>query len=146
MRDNDDRLETIEAKLNALLRAAIDSQARQAGGGQPIDPHVGGTAERADETAPSVEESGVRAMREARLSPMRLPKRDVADALDEIARLLALSLKRKRDFAEVVAELDAVGIGRARIGALLGASPSRVDAALASFDRRTGKRSKKKRR
>ena len=62
------------------------------------------------------------------------------DALEELTKLLALNLKRKRDLEEVVAELDAVGFDRARIGELLGASPSRVDAALATYDRHARKK------
>jgi hypothetical protein len=53
------------------------------------------------------------------------------DPIDEVARLLALNLKRDRGLQEVIVELDSVGIPQARIGELLGTSGNYVSVALA---------------
>lgn len=58
------------------------------------------------------------------------PKRESLDPIDEVARLLALNLKRDRGLQEVIAELDSVGIKQARIAELLGTSPGYVNVAL----------------
>jgi hypothetical protein len=52
------------------------------------------------------------------------------DPLDEVARLLALNLKRDRGLQEVIVELDSVGIKQARIAELLGTAPGYVSVAL----------------
>jgi hypothetical protein len=57
-------------------------------------------------------------------------KRDSLDPIDEVARLLALNLKRERGLQEVIAELDSVGIKQSRIAELLGTSPGYVNVAL----------------
>jgi DNA-directed RNA polymerase specialized sigma24 family protein len=57
-------------------------------------------------------------------------KREALDPMDEIARLLALNLKRERGLQEVIVELDSVGIKQARIAELLGTSPGYVNVAL----------------
>ncbi len=57
-------------------------------------------------------------------------KRDKLDPLDEVARLLALSIKRERGLQEVIVELDSVGIKQARIAELLGTSAGYVNVAL----------------
>lgn len=57
-------------------------------------------------------------------------KRDKLDPLDEVARLLALSIKRERGLQEVIVELDRVGIQQARIAELLGTSAGYVNVAL----------------
>jgi len=58
-------------------------------------------------------------------------KRERLDPIDEVARLLALNLKRERGLQEVIVELDSVGIPQARIGELLGTSGNYVSVALA---------------
>jgi DNA-directed RNA polymerase specialized sigma24 family protein len=50
--------------------------------------------------------------------------------MDEVARLLALNLKRERGLQEVIVELDGVGIPQARIAQLLGTSAGYVNVAL----------------
>ena len=52
------------------------------------------------------------------------------DPMDEVARLLALNLKRERGLQEVIVELDSVNIPHARIAELLGTSSSYVSVAL----------------
>ncbi len=122
---------TIDAKLSALLKVALEDPSRPAPNGPEL-------------TTPSP------------APPWRIPSQpiaspappasedDLARTLNEIACLLALVLKRKSDLADVVADLDSVGFDRARIGELLGISPSHVDAALVSYDRRDRKRRRKR--
>lgn len=69
-------------------------------------------------------------------------KRDSLDPLDEVARLLALNLKRERGLQEVIAELDGVGIKQARIANLLGTSPGYVNVALTRAKEAEGKKRK----
>jgi CRP-like cAMP-binding protein len=57
-------------------------------------------------------------------------KRESLDPIDEVARLLALNLKRERGLQEVIAELASVGIKQARIAELLGTSAGYVNVAL----------------
>ena len=52
------------------------------------------------------------------------------DPIDEVARLLALNLKRDRGLQEVIVELDGVGIRQARIAELLGTTGGYVSVAL----------------
>jgi CRP-like cAMP-binding protein len=52
------------------------------------------------------------------------------DPIDEVARLLALNLKRERGLSEVIIELDSVGIPQVRIAELLGTSAGYVSVAL----------------
>lgn len=52
------------------------------------------------------------------------------DPMDEVARLLALNLKRERGLQEVIVELDSVGFRQARIAELLGTSSGYVNVAL----------------
>lgn len=66
-------------------------------------------------------------------------RRSSLDPMDEVARLLALNLKRERGLQDVILELDSVGIGQARIAELLGTSPGYVNVALT----RAKKQSKK---
>jgi hypothetical protein len=144
---NDELLTEINSKLNALLDAMLEGQSRQPGFRTPshameYEGHSESLSALLDERQtgmgappsppprPSSYEYGAEPLSSQRLT----------DALEEIAKLLALNLKRKRDLEEVVADLDAVGFDRARIGELLGASPSRVDAALAMYDRRARKK------
>jgi DNA-directed RNA polymerase specialized sigma24 family protein len=56
--------------------------------------------------------------------------RDSLDPLDEVARLLALNLKRERGLQDVIVELDSVGIKQSRIAELLGTSAGYVNVAL----------------
>ncbi len=146
-------LATIDAKLSALLEAAVDNQAHGIGGRPGDAAHEDGTEDEAAARARSHESGGLGQQNGTTApaaapapAPARVTGEDLAVTLEEIARLLALSLRRKRDFAEVVAELDAVGFDRARIGELLGESPSRVDAALVAYDRRAGKQSRSRSR
>lgn len=69
-------------------------------------------------------------------------KRDSLDPIDEVARLLALNLKRERGLQEVIAELDSVGIKQARIAELLGTSPGYVNVALTRAKEVEGKKKK----
>jgi hypothetical protein len=50
--------------------------------------------------------------------------------MDEVARLLALNLKRERGLSEVISEFDSVGIPQTRIAELLGTSAAYVNVAL----------------
>ena len=52
------------------------------------------------------------------------------DPMDEVARLLALNLKRDRGLQDVIVELDSVGIPQTRIAELLGTSAGYVNVAL----------------
>jgi CRP-like cAMP-binding protein len=52
------------------------------------------------------------------------------DPIDEVARLLTLSLRRERGLQEVIVELDSVGIRQARIAELLGTTAGYVNVAL----------------
>lgn len=60
----------------------------------------------------------------------REPVRKALDPMDEVARLLALNLKRERGLQEVIVELDSVGIKQARIAELLGTTGGYVSVAL----------------
>jgi len=57
-------------------------------------------------------------------------RRQLLDPMDEVARLLALNLKRERGLQEVIAELDSVNIPQARIAELLGTTGTYVSVAL----------------
>lgn len=141
---NDELLTAINSKLSALLDLMVEDHSRPASTPPPIeeedpfglrDP----LAALLDERQNGVVAPSPRPRPEYRETrPVRSP--DLADTLEEVAKLLALNLKRKRDIGDVVADLDAAGFDRARIGELLGASPSRVDAALATYDRRRRKK------
>jgi hypothetical protein len=52
------------------------------------------------------------------------------DPIDEVARLLALNLKRDRGLQDVIVELEGVGIRQARIAELLGTTGGYVSVAL----------------
>lgn len=67
-------------------------------------------------------------------------KRDSLDPIDEVARLLALNLKRDRGLQEVIVELDGVGIKQARIAELLGTSSGYVNVALTRAKEADGKK------
>jgi DNA-directed RNA polymerase specialized sigma24 family protein len=70
-------------------------------------------------------------------------KRDSLDPIDEVARLLALNLKRERGLQEVIAELDGVGIKQARIAELLGTSPGYVNVALTRAQEAEGRKKRR---
>ena len=73
-------------------------------------------------------------------------KRQQLDPMDEVARLLALNLKRERGLQEVIVELDSVAIPQARIAELLGTTGSYVSVALArakEAEKKAGKKAKK---
>jgi DNA-directed RNA polymerase specialized sigma24 family protein len=57
-------------------------------------------------------------------------RREQLDPMDEVARLLALNLKRERGLQEVIVELDSVAIPQARIAQLLGTTDGYVSTAL----------------
>lgn len=57
-------------------------------------------------------------------------RKEQLDPIDEVARLLALNLKRERGLQDVIVELDSVDIPQARIAQLLGTSGSYVSVAL----------------
>lgn len=65
------------------------------------------------------------------------------DPMDEVARLLALNLKRERGLQDVIAELDGVNIPQARIAELLGTTGGYVSVAL-SRAKEQAKQAKKK--
>jgi len=57
-------------------------------------------------------------------------KKERLDPLDEVARLLALNLKRERGLQEVIIELDSAGFPQSRIAELVATSPGYVSVAL----------------
>jgi DNA-directed RNA polymerase specialized sigma24 family protein len=57
-------------------------------------------------------------------------KRDKLEPLDELARLLALNLKRERGLQDVIVELDSAGFPQSRIAELMGTAPGYVSVAL----------------
>lgn len=71
-------------------------------------------------------------------------KRDSLDPIDEVARLLALNLKRERGLQDVIVELDSVGIKQARIAELLGTSAGYVNVALTRAKEAEKKKATKK--
>ena len=145
MATSDDLMATIDAKLSALLKLAVEGQSRPAREQHDRADRPGGARRVArGEQSPAIA-AGRRHPRgpsrsTSRHLPTRPPTPDLSGALEEIARLLALSLARKRELADVVADLDSVGFDRARMSELLGISPSRVDAALVAYDRRDRKK------
>lgn len=75
---------------------------------------------------------------------MTPPARKQLDPMDEVARLLALNLKRERGLQEVIVELDEVNIPQARIAELLGTSGNYVSVALSRAKEQAKKTKKKK--
>ncbi len=137
MATNDELMATIDAKLSALLKLTVEGQSDGVAGGPSSPVDLAAHGERL------LAANGPLPPAAAPPQPVARPlasESDVVGALDEVARLLAQGLKRKRDLADVVADLDSVGFDRARIGELLGISPSHVDAALVAYDRRTRKK------
>lgn len=66
------------------------------------------------------------------MARQRVPGQDeMLQRLDEIARLLVLTLRRDQTLQEAIADLDMAGIGQSRIADLLGTSPAYVSVALA---------------
>lgn len=60
-------------------------------------------------------------------SPAPAGSDPVVEKLDEIARLIALLVKRDRPLAESIEEMGTVGFGQKRISELVGTSPGYVD-------------------
>lgn len=75
---------------------------------------------------------------------MTVAKRDSLDPIDEVARLLALNLKRERGLQEVIVELDSVGIKQARIAELLSTTGGYVSVALTRAKEAEKKKATKK--
>lgn len=73
-------------------------------------------------------------------------RREKLDPMDEVARILALSLKRERGLSEVIVELDGVGIQQARIAELLGTSPNYVSVALSRAEEAEKKKARTKKK
>jgi DNA-directed RNA polymerase specialized sigma24 family protein len=73
-----------------------------------------------------------------------IAKRDSLDPMDELARLLALNLKREHGLADVIVELDGVGYKQGRIAELLGTSAGYVNVALARANDAEKKKATKK--
>jgi predicted transcriptional regulator len=71
-------------------------------------------------------------------------RREKLDPMDEVARMLALNLKRDRGLSEVIVELDSVGIQQARIAELLGTSGSYVSVALSRAEEAAKKKPRTK--
>lgn len=61
--------------------------------------------------------------------------------MDEVARLLAVNLKRERGLQEVIVELDSVGIRQARIAELLGTTGGYVNVAMTRAKNQAKKKS-----
>lgn len=72
-------------------------------------------------------------------------KRERLDPLDEVARLLALNLKRDRGLQDVIVELDGAGFPQARIAELMATSPGYVNVALTRAKEAEKKKAAKKR-
>jgi hypothetical protein len=144
MATSDDLMATIDAKLSALLKLAVEGQSRPAASGATVPTELRAQAsplEANGAQTPTPPAAPAWPVSEHVAPPSHpAPAPDLSGALDEIARLLALSLARKQELADVVADLDSVGFDRARVGELLGISPSRVDAALVAYDRRDRKK------
>jgi hypothetical protein len=142
---NDELLMEINTKLTLLVEGMFEGRPRH-----PDRRSHAHASENERHPEPLVDPLDERQTRVSSSAPQRQSAHDYGsganqalqpvDALEELTKLLALNLKRKRDFEEVVAELDAVGFDRVRIGELLGASPSKVDAALATYDRHARKK------
>jgi hypothetical protein len=71
-------------------------------------------------------------------------KRERLDPLDEIARLLALNLKRERGLQDVIVELDDAGFPQSRIAELVATSPGYVSVALTRAKEAEKKKAPKK--
>jgi len=146
MATNDELMATIDAKLSTLLKLAVEGQSRPATKGPAPPTGLGWQAAPLEGLATNSSPSpAYEPPPRPQPAAQPTPDSELVRALDEIARLLALGLKRKRDLADVVADLDGVGLDRARIGELLGISPSHVDAALVAYDRRDGKKRRRRR-
>jgi DNA-directed RNA polymerase specialized sigma24 family protein len=60
-------------------------------------------------------------------STAKPPPNSLEAKLDEVARLMALLLKRDRPLTEAIEEMSAVGFGQKRISELIGTSTGYVD-------------------
>ena len=83
------------------------------------------------------------------MTPRRAAPQDPVEArLDEVARLLALLLKRDRPLSEAIAEMAGVGFGQKRISELVGTSAGYVDNVVTKSRKgasKTARRTKSKR-
>jgi hypothetical protein len=119
MPTTEEMLETIDAKLSVVLKVVVDLQAQVRPSGfasspSDLEAHAA-TLPAAQPPAPAGSPAG----------------------LDEIAKLLALSLVRKRDVEDAIVRLDAAGFQHARIAELLGVKRGRVEGALERAGRRS---------
>lgn len=65
------------------------------------------------------------------------PADGIAERLDDIARLLALLLRRERTLQTSIAEFAEAGFSQARIASLLGTTPNYVNVALTRAKKKT---------
>ena len=72
-------------------------------------------------------------------------KKDRLDPIDEVARLLALNLKRDRGLQDLIVELDGAGFPQSRIAELMATSQGYVSVALTRAKEAEKKRATKKR-
>jgi len=59
-----------------------------------------------------------------------MPTDDIAERLDDVARLLALLLRRERTLQDSIAEFAEAGFSQVRIASLLNTTPNYVNVAL----------------
>lgn len=65
------------------------------------------------------------------------PTDGIAERLDDIARLLALQLRREQTLQDSIAEFAEAGFSQARIASLLGTTPNYVNVALTRAKKKT---------
>ncbi len=64
------------------------------------------------------------------MNEKQLSVASIEERLDEIARLLALNIKRDRSLQDAISELASVGFRPTRIAELVGTSPGYVNVAV----------------
>ena len=73
--------------------------------------------------------------------PAKPARRGEADQLDEVARILALSVRLQLGSQQLaIVELSKSGIGPSRVAELLGTTPGTVNVALQRAKRKPGRR------
>lgn len=68
------------------------------------------------------------------------PTDDIAERLDDIARLIAMLLRREQTLQDSISEFAEGGFTQARIASLLGTTPNYVNVALARAKKKAGRR------